>query len=128
MPDQKSAHVAVIDDHADTRELCRAILEPTYLVTEFSTATAFLAGMQDHTFDILLIDIAMPDMNGIRLIRTLRSIKVSTPAVALSAHAFSDAIEEGLSAGFEAYVTKPFSPDELRRAVAKLLNGGALSA
>ncbi len=69
------------------------------------------------TFDLLIVDIQLPRLDGIALCRELRSAGIRTPIVAISSSAMPDQVERGLAAGFDEYLTKPIAPAALRAAV-----------
>jgi CheY-like chemotaxis protein len=68
------------------------------------------------SFDVILLDIQMPRMQGDAVCRALRDAGVSTPIVALTSAAMPDQVARGAEAGFDAYLTKPISPAALRDA------------
>ena len=71
-------------------------------------------------FDLVILDVQLPGMDGFAVVRELRAANVRGPIVAVSSSAMADQIQEGLAAGFDEYLTKPISPAELRRAVRRL--------
>lgn len=68
-------------------------------------------------FDVVILDIQLPGMDGNDVCRDLRAAGLRSPILALSSAAMSDQIERGRSAGFDRYLTKPISPSDLRSAV-----------
>lgn len=74
-------------------------------------------------FDVLILDIQLPGMDGYAVCRDLRSSGRKGPILALSSSAMADQVERGMSAGFDAYLTKPISPAALRQAVRAAMNG-----
>ncbi len=68
-------------------------------------------------FDVVILDVQLPGMDGIAVCRALRIAGVHAPILALSSAAMADQVSRGLSAGFDAYLTKPISPKALREAV-----------
>ena len=77
--------ICVVDDDADVRDSIRAILESCgYVVRTYSSASALLGrrGAVDH--DCLLLDLNMPEMNGVELLERLRAQGVATPAIFLT--------------------------------------------
>ncbi len=68
-------------------------------------------------FDLIVLDVQLPAMDGYTLCRALRDAGVRIPIVALSSSAMPEQVERGRAAGFDAYLTKPISPAALREAV-----------
>ena len=68
-------------------------------------------------FDLILLDVQMPGLDGIAVLRELRERGVTTPILALSAAAMPEQIARGRAAGFDDYLTKPISLQALRDAV-----------
>lgn len=68
-------------------------------------------------FDLVILDVQLPGLDGFSVVRELRAANVRGPIVALSSSAMADQIKEGLAAGFDDYLTKPISPADLRSAV-----------
>jgi two-component system, cell cycle response regulator DivK len=68
-------------------------------------------------FDVIILDIQLPGVDGYAVCRDLRSAGTKGPILALSSAAMADQVDEGLAAGFDAYLTKPISPAALREAV-----------
>jgi CheY-like chemotaxis protein len=76
-----------------------------------------LSLLVSQSYQIALIDLNMPVMNGIELIKLLRNKKNSTPCIAISANANQETISEAISAGFNAYITKPFDEIQLNQLI-----------
>ena len=70
-----------------------------------------------ESFDVLILDIQLPGMDGYAVCRDLRAAGVRSPVLALSSAAMAENVSRGLAAGFDAYLTKPISPSALREAV-----------
>jgi len=70
-----------------------------------------------EAFDVLILDIQLPGMDGYSICRELRGAGVRAPIMALSSAAMADQVTRGLTAGFDVYLTKPISPAALRQAV-----------
>jgi CheY-like chemotaxis protein len=75
-------------------------------------------------FDVLILDIQLPGMDGYAVCRALRASGRTGPILALSSSAMADQIERGMEAGFDAYLAEPISPSALRQAVRTAANGG----
>jgi PAS domain S-box-containing protein len=107
--------VLLADDDADLREYLSRILEKRWTVEAVSGGTAALAAARLNRPDVILADVLMPGMDGLQLLRELRADPRlrATPVILLSARAGSDDRVEGLEAGADDYLVKPFSAREL---------------
>jgi CheY-like chemotaxis protein len=116
--------VLVIDNDADSLQLIGTLLrrEGGEVALAASAAEARRA-IGENAPDAILCDIGMPGEDGLEFVGWLRANAVTArvPLVALTAYAAEGDRERGLAAGFDAYVTKPFDPDDLLRRLADLL-------
>jgi CheY-like chemotaxis protein len=115
----------VVDDSADDREVLAALLERyRAAVTPAASAMEALQRYAERRFDVLVSDIAMPEVDGYALIRQLRAQDKAaaryTPAIALTAYSSPEDRQRILLAGFQAHIAKPVHPGELVAAVASL--------
>ena len=105
--------VLVIEDDPGIREVLRVLLGACdYRVVEAATVQRGLVEAQAHKPDLLLVDLGLPDGDGISLIRQVRSWS-TVPILVLSARTMDDQKVAALDAGADDYVTKPFSTPEL---------------
>jgi DNA-binding response OmpR family regulator len=77
----------------------------------------------DRHPDLVLLDVAMPELTGYEVMRRIRASSTPVPVILVSAHATEEAIAEGRKEGADDYIVKPFSPDELSRRAAAVLAG-----
>ena len=107
--------IAVVEDNPDNRLLVQVILEPLYEVVEYETGFAALAGLPRDKPDLVLLDISLPEMDGSEVLRRMRGDGQlrTLPVIALTAHAMSGDREKYLAAGFNDYVTKPITDENL---------------
>lgn len=113
--------IVLADDNADMRDyLCRLLVAQGYAVEVASDGEAALAAARNNSPDLILSDIMMPRLDGFGLLRAIRGDKAlaGIPVVLLSARAGEDAKIEGLGAGADDYLTKPFAARELLARVA----------
>lgn len=110
-----SARIAVVEDNPDNRLLVRAILEERYEVEEYANGPDALAGLATSRPDLVLLDISLPGMDGVEVLRRVRADARLTalPVVALTAHAMAGDREKFLAAGFDEYVTKPIVDEDV---------------
>jgi two-component system capsular synthesis sensor histidine kinase RcsC len=104
------------DDNEMNVDLFTAALDQHDITVERDGAAALQRALGER-FDLILLDVQMPRMRGDEVCRELRARGISTPIVALSAAAMQDDMARTRSAGFDAYLTKPISPESLRAAV-----------
>jgi two-component system, OmpR family, response regulator MtrA len=116
--------VLIADDDADILLLVKAILERSgHEVVEASDGAEALASVRARKPDLAVLDIAMPEVDGLEVLRRLRADPTTSelPVVLLSARAQEADVERGFAIGASAYLKKPFSPRELSEHVAELL-------
>ena len=110
-----AAHILIVDDSADLRAYMRDLLQPHYSVRTANDGEAALHMIRDEAPDLVLSDVMMPKMTGLQLVRALRDDPqcVAIPVILLSARAGEEATVDGLDAGADDYLTKPFTAAEL---------------
>ena len=101
--------IAVVEDNPDNRLLVQAILDEVYDLSEFENGAQVIEGLIDFEPDLVLLDISLPDMDGIEILKWIRGQGQleGLPVVALTAHAMSGDREKFLAEGFNDYLTKP---------------------
>jgi two-component system KDP operon response regulator KdpE len=110
---QAMHQVLAIEDDPDIRNILRALLETDhYRFIEAETAARGEIEARSHKPDLILVDLGLPDGNGIDLIRRIRAWS-PVPIVVLSARTMEEQKIAALDAGADDYVTKPFSTPEL---------------
>ena len=109
------ARVLVVDDNPDMRRHVAHVLEPYWEVSVATNGVAALESVRRARPDLVLTDVMMPELDGFGLLRALRGDQqtATIPVVFLSARAGEDAAVEGLDAGADDYLVKPFSSLEL---------------
>lgn len=125
---QAMHRILVVEDDAGIREVLRALLETgPYRLVEAETATRALVEARAHKPDLLLIDLGLPDGDGLEVIRKVRQWS-AVPIVVLSARTSEIQKIAALDAGADDYVTKPFSAPELLARVRAALRRGIRGA
>ena len=105
--------VLVVDDEPQIRRALRVVLRANgYSVTEAASGEAALDAAASEPFDVMILDLVLPDVEGIEVCRRLREWS-RLPVIVLSAHGDEDVKVRALDQGADDYVTKPFSAPEL---------------
>jgi two-component system phosphate regulon response regulator OmpR len=111
--DDDAAHLLVVDDDRRIRDLLnRYLMEKGFRVTTAADAGEARRKLEGIDYDLLIVDVMMPGETGISLTQSLRKIK-TVPVIMLTALAESNARIEGLEAGADDYLPKPFEPREM---------------
>ncbi len=122
-------HVLVVDDGVENRQLVRLLLEEVGLrVSEAENGQVALDLIAAQSFDLVLMDMQMPVMDGQTATRTLRERGCALPIIALTANAMKGFEQELEAAGFSGYQTKPIDVDALMADLAARLDGQAAAA
>lgn len=122
-----SRRMLIVDDHAMVRSGIRALLSGGFAGATFGeaqNAAGALDQLHAHRWDIAVLDVSMPGRNGVDLIKEVKTRWPRLPVLVVSAHAEHDMAVRALRAGAAGYLTKASAPDELVRAVRKILDGG----
>jgi NADH:ubiquinone oxidoreductase subunit E/ActR/RegA family two-component response regulator len=115
--------ILVIDDERGMREGCRRILEPeNYQVLTAENGTQGLDLARTDRFDMALIDMKMPDIDGLEVLKEIRKIDAEVIPIIISGHGTIEAAVEAMKAGAFDFVTKPFTPDQLLKVIDKGLS------
>jgi len=118
--------VLIADDHPIVRKGIRQILEETrnvQSIDEAETGQEVLDKVKKGKFDIVLLDISMPGMNGIDTLEELKKLRPSLPVLILSMYPEEEYAVRALRAGASGYLTKKSAPDELSTAIRKIYKG-----
>jgi DNA-binding NtrC family response regulator len=118
--------VLVVDDEESMRYFLRkALRREGYEVVEAEDGPAAIEAAHARTPDVALVDIRMPGMDGVALMRALRATHPHLPVVLMTAYGSVENALQAMKQGATDYVTKPFRVDEIRTSVAKALDGAA---
>src|SRR3990172_11079774 len=108
------AHIAVVDDKEILRDsLSTALAREDHSVATFADPVEALAGIKGGAFDVILLDLKMPRMDGLTFIREIRASGCDTPIIVMTAFATVATAVEAMKLGAFDYVQKPFEADTI---------------
>jgi two-component system cell cycle response regulator DivK len=120
--------ILVVEDNATNMKLLRDVLRVTgYRTLEASSGRDAIMLAAEHGPALVLMDIRMPDMDGVEALRILRmeDRTASIPVLAITAQAMKEDTQRFAAAGFDGYLSKPLDIDELLETVARHCEGRA---
>jgi DNA-binding NtrC family response regulator len=119
--------ILVVDDESEIREGLEMLLASEgYGVSSAGTGASGLAKLEEHPFDLLLLDVSLPDRNGIDLLREIRVRDPQLSVVLITAYGSIDMARAAFKSGAMDYITKPWSNDELLAQVAQAVESRRL--
>jgi DNA-binding response OmpR family regulator len=121
-------HVLVVEDDWMVRDLIRDILNAEdYVVDQAGTGREAIARVESHQPDLVLLDMRMPEMDGFEVLRHIRGSQsaAEVPVIMLTASEDQESIEKGFRDGANDYMTKPFTPSQLRARISGWLRRSA---
>jgi len=117
--------ILIVDDEPIVIESCRRILEAEGIsVRRAGNAVQAKEILnREESFDLILTDIKMPGQDGFQLISQIRKARPGIPILMMTGYLTPETVEKGRSGGAEGFIAKPFTPEELLRAVENTLSG-----
>jgi DNA-binding response OmpR family regulator len=114
--------VLIVDDDADMRRLIAVLLDGEFTVVQARDGSEGLRALQEHHPALAIIDLGMPGMSGLDLLRAARKDGGSTSFIMLTGSHENDSIVAALAAGAATYITKPWEPERLRAEIRRHLS------
>ncbi|EXX87740.1 hypothetical protein BG53_03485 [Paenibacillus darwinianus] len=116
-------HILIVDDQPAIRMLLAELFQAAGLIVhEASNGRAAIETFRSEPVDFVLLDLKMPDMDGIAALRVIRTMSEHVEAVMISAYGDSEKIEAARKLGVRQFFTKPFDIEKLRDYVLRQLN------
>ena len=121
MNTEERIRVLYIEDNCDSFEMLKVMLGMSQIDVDSAPSVAdALRRAGSEKFDLYLLDSGLPDGNGLSVCRTLRAVDPAKPILFYSGHAHPEAIQMGMAAGADGYITKPHS-DKLAETIIQLV-------
>jgi len=115
-------NILIVDDDRVVLSSCKRILESEgYGTSLTSSVKEALETLEGKNFALLLVDVIMPEYDGMYLIGNVRKNRPDLPILVMSGYPTPETISSGLRMGATHFIAKPFTPDELIQAVHKAL-------
>ena len=122
-PDESNRKTSLVaEDEESNFELVRIVLHKRYRLLRAHNGIEAVTINEDEHPDLILMDIRMPEMDGLDATRIIKEVNHSTPVIALSAYAFEENINEAKAAGCDEFMAKPFKVEDLIEVCAKYIN------
>ena len=106
--------ILIVDDDPIVLDSCRIVLEAEgFDIASVPSADKALETMENDDFDLLLVDVKMPEHDGMYLMREIKNKWSQIPTIVMSGYPTSETIADGMKMGAAKFIAKPFTPDEL---------------
>ncbi|MEM7207159.1 MAG: response regulator [Pseudomonadota bacterium] len=118
------ANILAVDDSTSLRQMVSFTLQGQgHTVVQAEDGVDGLQAAKSQTFDLVITDVNMPNMDGISLIKELRSLPAyrNTPLLMLTTESGDDKKAQGKQAGATGWIVKPFNPDKLTNVISRVL-------
>lgn len=117
-----SPHVLVVDDEPDIRTLLQTLLSVSeYAVTTAADGPQALASIRQQSFDLLVIDLKLPGLDGLSVIREAKRLQPALAVIIITGNSSESAAVEAINLGVSGYLVKPFRAPQLLAAVTRAL-------
>lgn len=121
-PSWGEARVAIVDDDIVIQELVKTVLEVTgWDLKVFNNGLEFTKNLTDESFDLVFLDLLMPEMNGFQVLQYMKQEKYTTPVIVFSALSRKETVTKAVGFGVKSYLIKPLKPDQLLLKAAEVL-------
>ena len=117
--------VAIVDDDPITVKLVQsAFISLSANTSAFMTGQSFLDAIENNqVFDLIILDIFIPDLNGLEILKRLQKMSFKTPVIIYSQATLRESVIQALSLGASSYLVKPQKPDVIVQKALEILNG-----
>ncbi len=118
---EEPRHILIVDDEEGARESLEVILEEHYDVETVEDGMSALARIQEKPFDLVLLDVNMPKVSGLEVLKWIKDYDEAIEVIMVSGADRAREATVSLKSGAYDYITKPYEPDEILEAVEKVI-------
>jgi two-component system response regulator (stage 0 sporulation protein F) len=120
--------ILIVDDNTVVQDILRQFFEPRYKVQMANNASQALASIIKSAPDVCLLDVKMPGLDGVSLLKSLREMGVAVPIFVMTGYDSLQVAQDALNSGANGYLPKPFDLMHLDRLVSEAVGVEALQA
>ena len=113
--------VLVTDDQPNIGHLCQRVLASDFVVQIAYSCAQGQSLLHGLHFDLVLLDLYLPDGQGLDVLRSIRETEQETPVIVVTGHGTMQVVIDALHSGAQGFLIKPFEPHDLRSAVERVL-------
>ncbi|MBA3065518.1 response regulator [bacterium] len=118
-------NILIVDDDRGARLFLEKALEKEYRVVSVASGSEAADKVKEKSFDVVFIDMVMPEMDGLETLHAIRNLRADTVEVMMTGYAVEDDIKRALDMGACAFLYKPFTRDDIRRVMKTIETGKA---
>lgn len=125
---KNNIRIAIVDDHSLMREGLSRILQmesPLKIVKKAATGAQMLENIEKEAVDVVLLDINMPELSGIEVLKRIKQVREDIKVIMLTVHDNREYLMESLNCGANGYMLKDAESDELVKAIQTVYEGGS---
>ena len=117
------ARIAIVDDDIVIQELVKTVFSITGWELEvFNNGMEFTKNLKDDSFDLVFLDLLMPEMNGFQVLQFMKQERFTTPVIVFSALTRKETVTKAVGFGVKSYLIKPLKPEQLLLKATEALN------
>ena len=116
------ANIAVVDDDMIIQELVKTVLDDTgWNISVFNNGKEFVNALGSNKFDLVFLDLMMPEMNGFQVLEFMKQKKIIIPTIVFSALTRKETVSKAMGFGVKSYIIKPLKPENLKSKALEVL-------
>ena len=118
---QPKKSILIVDDNIAHRTMLRILLDWDYEIFEADDGSTAIEKLEENSFDLVIMDIRMPNISGLEALDTIKMLKPATPVVMMTAYWSDQMADEARKKGAFDYLPKPFDFNELKHTIERAM-------